>query len=310
MKVAILMSTYNGEKYLQSQIDSIKEQEYKDWNLYIRDDNSSDNTREIIEQNERIDSRIVWINKDEKDNVGVKMSFLKLMDTVNSDFYMFCDQDDIWLPNKVKMSLEYAKRVNSNVPFLLHTNLTTIDSEEKVINNKVHKKKVSDDLSTMLNTNSVTGCTVLFNNSLKEKMLSDYRFVDDMVMHDWWFALCAKTMGKIVYVRTPTILYRIHGGNVVGTDTSLLKRLNKLSDYEKELEHQKHAIRQSKRILKLHSTDMNDDSRRVIETFNKLSGMNFFNRMKTIKKFHFRKNSFLGSLSLVNMYAFKNSHLH
>ena len=106
MKVNILMSTYNGQQFLAEQIRSIQEQSYTDWTLFIRDDGSSDNTKEILKDFEHQDSRIHLIDNDKSDNLGVIKSFHKLVNHDRADYYFFSDQEDVWLPNKLELSLK------------------------------------------------------------------------------------------------------------------------------------------------------------------------------------------------------------
>ena len=101
MKVTILLSTYNGEQFLAEQIKSIQEQTYRDWQLLIRDDGFTDGTRAVIEDFCRKDERIAFINRENLQNLGVIQSFHSLLQYQDSDFYLFSDQDDVWLPNKI-----------------------------------------------------------------------------------------------------------------------------------------------------------------------------------------------------------------
>ena len=100
--IAILMSTYNGERYLREQIDSLLNQTYKDWKLYIRDDGSTDETISIIESYVNDYPDLIVLLKDDLGNLGSARSFMRILSVVDADYYMFCDQDDVWLPNKVK----------------------------------------------------------------------------------------------------------------------------------------------------------------------------------------------------------------
>ena len=108
--VNILLSTYNGEKYLAEQIDSIVNQTYTDWNLLIRDDGSTDNTVSIIKNYEEKDARIKFINSFQIENVGVHLSFKNLAKFSDADWYFLCDQDDVWKPNKVQVVKTIAAR--------------------------------------------------------------------------------------------------------------------------------------------------------------------------------------------------------
>ena len=218
-KISILMSTYNGEKYLSQQIDSILHQSYKDWNLYIRDDGSTDNTLQIIVNYCTSYSNIYCLQDPE--HRGACMSFLWLLEQIESEYYMFCDQDDVWLANKILLSLEKMKETEfdyPDVPILVHTDL-------KVVNKDLKEKNPSFWMQAKLNQlylskfnyagvcNGVTGCTLMINN--KAKQLA-FPLVPLIPMHDYWIFLNVAKNGKIVPVYSATILYRQHGKNEVG----------------------------------------------------------------------------------------------
>lgn len=216
-KVAILMSTYNGELYIRQQIDSIIHQSYSNWILYIRDDGSNDQTVKIIEEYSKKYDNIVFFNKDNIENYGVVHSFLELLQKVNADFYMFADQDDYWKENKVLDTLHLMlSEPYDNLPICVHTNLTAVD---KTLKNEVvtEPKRVWSSFQKVLFSNCVTGCTVMINNGLKNKIKFENIRYQNVVMHDWWVALIASQFGKLVYLKKSTMLYRQHGDNVDGS---------------------------------------------------------------------------------------------
>lgn len=216
-KVAILMSTYNGEKYLRDQVMSILKQDYNDWHLYIRDDGSKDSTADIIREFVKSDERISFINESHPQNVGVTESFMKLLANVDADYYMFSDQDDYWQQDKVSATL--AKMQDSEEkgqPVCVHTDLTIVDA-----NLKGNELFYGPDYSwsgfrQLLFANCVTGCTVMINQPLKKLIDFNDKRLKNVYMHDWWIALIAAAFGKVVYLNRPTILYRQHSGNVIG----------------------------------------------------------------------------------------------
>lgn len=133
--IAILMATYNGEKYLQEQIDSILSQTYTDWTLYIQDDGSSDNTIGIINSYIQKEKKCVLIDRG-LTRQGAGMNFMSLLNIVESQYYMFCDQDDIWLPNKIVISLNKIKEEENkhkDTPIIVHTDRTHVDSQLNTI---------------------------------------------------------------------------------------------------------------------------------------------------------------------------------
>lgn len=308
MSVAILMSTYNGEKYIQGQLDSIVNQTYIDWRLYIRDDGSSDRTKDIIKKNALKDERIIFINANYSKNIGVVKSFFSLLEFAKANYYMFCDQDDIWLPNKIECTVQQANVQDMNIPLLVHTNMTTFSDNLGIINRRFYGNSSIDNLNRMVSSNSVTGCTMLINNSMKSLIINDAN--SNIIMHDWWIGLCAASIGHIVYIESPTIMYRLHNDNLVGTDTNLKDRMRRLFNYNHEISRQKNAILQSRLLLLNHSNEMISSKRRIIEIFVDLNNQTFFKRMNSIIRFKLKKNSILGNISLLNIYAFNNMRLN
>lgn len=214
--VAILMSTYNGEKYLKEQIRSIEDQDYKNWHLYIRDDGSDDKTTNIIEEYTKINKNISFINENNRNNIGVVRSFFELLKLVNADYYMFCDQDDFWLKNKISLSVNAMRNVSKNIPVCVHTNFKSVDNNlEKEIGNG--HRYVSEKFLDILFSNCVTGCTVMINDALKKMIYFEKLDFSRIHMHDWWLALIASEFGKIIYLDKKTVLYRQHKNNVVGS---------------------------------------------------------------------------------------------
>lgn len=225
-KVAILMSTYNGQQYLDSQIMSIINQSYNNWHLYIRDDGSSDGTRELIQEYVEKDKRISYFNAENDDhkNVGVMRSFMRLLLNTNADFYMFCDQDDFWLPDKVLNTLNcMLSQPYQKMPICVHTDLTVVNENLKG-HTRMNGDRVWHDFYHLLFSNCVTGCTMMINQLLKAEVQSKEINYDHIYMHDWWFALIASAFGKVVYLNKPTMLYRQHGDNVVGSYESISLR--------------------------------------------------------------------------------------
>lgn len=223
MIIAILMSTYNGELYLREQINSLLYQTEQNWVLYVRDDGSSDSTISIINDYcIKYPSKIILI-KDNLGNLKSASSFMYLLSVVESDYYMFCDQDDVWLPSKIQMSLSKIKKLEqkqTNEAVLVFTDLTVVDSNLKTINSSMwaYSNINPENAKVFYKTcclNSVTGCTIMFNNSLKEKVLP---YPAASRMHDWWISLNAAHFGIVDYLKDTTVLYRQHDANVLGAD--------------------------------------------------------------------------------------------
>ena len=217
-QIDILMATYNGEKYLKKQIDSILNQTYSNIRLIISDDSSTDRTREIIKEYEKKDKR-VYIYYQEN-NLGYIKNFEFLLTKVKSNIYMLSDQDDIWLPNKVENTYNFLQKQNADMVF---TDLIVVDEKEEVINKSFNNlmnltKKINKTINSkeiVYLYNCVTGCTIMGISKLINKILP-IPTNSKHVLHDHWIALVSSMNGKIAYLPEGTIKYRQHNNNQIG----------------------------------------------------------------------------------------------
>ena len=216
-QVAILMSTYNGEKYLAEQIESIINQSYSNWHLYIRDDGSTDNTVKIIKKYSSQNSKITFYNENNIKNIGVTNSFVELLMGTSADFYMFSDQDDFWKSEKVNVTVK-AMLNNSayDKPICVFSELEVVDKDLNPLR-RMNGHNVWLDFPHFLFGNCVTGCTMMINQRLKDTLRLEQTDFNKVYLHDWWIALFASAFGKLIYLNQPTILYRQHGNNVEGS---------------------------------------------------------------------------------------------
>lgn len=284
--VAILMSTYNGAKYLKDQLQSIINQSYSNWHLYIRDDGSSDETVEIIKSYAKKDSRISIIH-DTLGNIGSVRSFFYLLEQVDSNFYMFSDQDDYWKQDKIQKSIILLKQHNhKRKPICVYTNLQIVD--DNLEGNELLLTKTWQDFSKLFFTNNLYGCTMLFNNFLKEKIKFDQLNYDNIYVHDWWLALVCAIFGEIYYLDEPTILYRQHYGNQIGATSKninvLIKRLFSKSKDEKSLQS---TILFAEELEKLYGAELKSSNiQGYVKNYATISNKSsFFNNLKTILRF-------------------------
>lgn len=218
--IDILMATYNGEKYVSYQIDSILNQTYRNIKLIISDDCSTDGTKEILEKYSKKDDRIqIYF---QQKNLGYIKNFEFLLKKVSHPYYMLSDQDDVWLPEKIEKSLETLKKEKADLVF---GDLKIVDKNLKCIypsfgdymklNRKIKKCANSYNMNYLYNC--VTGCTILAKSKTIEKILpipNNTKYV----AHDYWIALMVGINGKLAYIEKPYILYRQHGNNQIGTD--------------------------------------------------------------------------------------------
>ncbi|WP_373880083.1 glycosyltransferase family 2 protein [Levilactobacillus brevis] len=304
-KIAILLSTYNGQQYLAEQLQSLQKQSYEDWHLYIRDDGSHDKTTHIIREFCESDSRIVWVNEKKQINLGVKQSFMRLLTDVEADYYMFCDQDDVWLPNKISITL--AAMEDNGVPQLTFTDLRLVDNKLNLIKRESVLSRVKvgywTDASNVFFDNVVTGCTVMINSELKSAVLPVN--ADAIVMHDWFLTIIAAQIGTIHFVAQETILYRQHQENQVGINVSYLARLAKLKNFKKFIKQT--ALQVNQANLSLKKTDY-----RASKKMNRF--VNFPQRRGweklglLISKGGFKKHTLFGTVALnLALFSLKSS---
>ena len=229
--IDVLLETYNGEKYLTEQIESILNQTYRNIRILISDDCSKDNTREIIKEYQKKDSRIHAYFQE--NNLGYIKNFEFLIKQVESNMFMLSDQDDVWLPEKIEKTAEVMKRENADLVFgdleVVDENLKTINpsfNEYMLLKRKINKCIKNYKVNYLYNC--VTGCTTLIKSKWIEKILpipSNSRYVP----HDYWIGIMIALEGKLAYVEKPYIKYRQHGNNQIGTD-KISHKFTKLED--------------------------------------------------------------------------------
>ena len=222
-QVAILMATYNGERFLPVQLDSILNQEFEEWVLLVSDDVSKDRIWEILLQYQKRYPNKIQILEKEKPTGSAKKNFLFLTHQAKDyPYLMYCDQDDFWKPEKVRLTLEKMKEIengSAEIPCLVHTDLEVVDQNLHMISPSFFRfsglQAERCALNQLLIQNIVTGCTMMINHALWELAAAS---VDEgqVLMHDWWFALIAAAVGRIGFIGQPLILYRQHGKNSVG----------------------------------------------------------------------------------------------
>lgn len=290
--IAICMATFNGEKYIADQIESILRQTYQNWILFIRDDNSVDNTQEIIRKYATLDPQRIILLRDESLVGGsAKQNFASILawvsDKYDFSYFMFADQDDVWLDTKIEKSMKLLllNEVSSGLPLLVHTDLQVVDQNLEALGESFFEyralKPDITDLRHLLIQNNVTGCTMLWNRALNE--LIDLQDAT-VVMHDWWIALIASVFGKILALKEPTVLYRQHGNNVVGatkvnTIRFVLKRLAGNNHVRKTL---RLSVEQAAAFRNHFLGKLNEEDDRILCTFSELYSHNKITRILTV----------------------------
>ncbi len=297
MKINIVMSTYNGEQFLAEQIDSIQQQTFKDWQLLIRDDGSSDQTPEIIKSFVAQDLRIVFINEHDRENFGVIKNFFTLIKHDKADYYFFSDQDDVWLEDKLETMLAAARQYPDQLPLMVYTDLCVVDQNLQVMNQSMIRSQshhANTELVQELTENTVTGGVAMINHALAER----WRTLDNIIMHDWYLAVLATAIGKLVYIDQPGELYRQHDNNVLGARTFTKRLKTWLSGPSKMLEkywwliHASQA--QADKILQ--ENELGDEQEAVIRNYIALERLPLSQRIRVLRQYKYAKNKWFHTM--------------
>ena len=220
-KILVLVSTYNGEKFLSQQLDSILEQQGVEVSILIRDDGSKDSTMSILMD---YSSRFSNLSFYQGDNVGPCMSFFDLLTHANGyDFYAFCDQDDVWDNDKLINAIKKIEHKPKELPILYCSNLKVVD-EQLNFCRKAQKKSFNtrNKYSGLVDFYAV-GCTEVFNQKAADMTRAHIR--QDCLMHDSWIFMICNFFGYVIYDHEAYINYRQHGHNVVGTNKDTFGKL-------------------------------------------------------------------------------------
>lgn len=207
--IQILLSTYNGEKYLTQQLNSLIAQDYPNFTIIIRDDGSTDFTLEILNAYK---DKYSNISITFGDNIGVTSSYFELIKNAQANFYALCDQDDIWLPSKLSHAVANLTNSNYSSSSLYCSALQFVNSD--LIPIGLTPPPRYQCLENAVIENIATGCTIVFGESLRQLFIQ--ATPQQMHMHDWWLYLLASSFGNVIYDPKSFVLYRRHDATVTG----------------------------------------------------------------------------------------------
>jgi glycosyltransferase involved in cell wall biosynthesis len=222
------MCTYNGEDFLEEQLDSIEGQDYKDWTLHVNDDGSKDATLKILKtyQKKWGSKKLIIRQGPQK---GFCQNFLQIINDkkINADLYFLSDQDDVWMPHKISHTLKKIAKLDATKPNLYCARTTYVSSDAKKILGESDLFLKPPSFKNALIQSLAGGNTMAFNNHLK-KVTQKYPKVD-VVSHDWWLYIVNELVGgKTFYDPESTILYRQHSKSLIGANTGLISKLKRL----------------------------------------------------------------------------------
>lgn len=267
--VVVLLSTYNGEKYLEEQINSLLLQVGVKVQILVRDDGSTDSTKDLLRMWEK-KGILSWY---EGENLKPARSFLDLMKNApNSDYYAFCDQDDIWDRSKLLVAINNLEKFNDKMPSLYFSKAQLVDENLKNINSNNYPKKEFSFGASMVR-NNVTGCTVVFNKELLN-IVNKYN-PNFIMMHDQWiYLICKAFNGNIFFDSNSYIKYRQHSSNCIGGKRDIKSKIKENSLISKENTRYKQAIN----ILEGYGDEIYYENKKILY---KIKGYkkNFFTRI-------------------------------
>ncbi len=304
--IDILMATYNGEKYLRAQLDSILQQTNSDWRLIIRDDCSTDETVQIIKEYGLLQPEKILFIEAERPSGSAQNNFFQLLQYSTAEYIMFADQDDVWLKNKIQLTLDkmhqLEQQFGKDVPLLIHTDLAVVDEKLRTINPSlfVMQNMGADrkQLNHILVQNIVTGCAMMVNRALLQLITT---IPQHAIMHDMWLALVAAAFGQIGFVDKATILYRQHGNNANGaknvkTMQYLLWKLTSAKEIHQGLVKQ---YQQAAEFLELYGHVLSPSQQQLLQAYSTLEQQPIWKKWQILRHYHLYKKGIVRQLGQI-----------
>ncbi len=276
-KVQVLLSTFNGQRYVEELIRSIIGQVDVEVEVLIRDDGSSDDTLRIIDALSENFSQIKLIKGQ---NLGVVRSFFELLKIAgDSDYYAFADQDDIWKPQKLASAVLKLKKTNPGIAAMYYSRLEFVDVNLEHIGYST--KPVFSGFYNALVQNQATGCTVVLNE--RARLIISAKLPDWALMHDWWCYLVTSAFGTVVYDDNSYILYRKHGKNVTpATPFFAFELLARIKRYLGDGNIPEKVTDQVREFKKLYFCDLSPENKSLTDEFLLARNSDFIGRFKYI----------------------------
>lgn len=305
--IDVLLATYNGARYLPALLASLEAQTYREWRLIARDDGSSDDTLSILECFAQTHPDQVTILRDGDRGLGARGNFARLLEYSTAAYVMFCDQDDVWKPNKTELTLqriqELERQYGSTTPLLVHTDLEVVgEGLEPLAPSFWRYQNLNPDLAQwnrLLVQNVVTGCTAMINQTLRELAVP---IPPEAIMHDWWLALVTALFGRIEVVYEPTVRYRQHGTNDTGAKAwSLLYVTRKALSFwqRRALAENLQRTQHQAKVLLARYQDLDPAVGQTLESYAALDSMGFFERRLFLLRNRILKQGWVRNLGLL-----------
>lgn len=301
--VAILLSTYNGERFLEDQLDSIIAQSHYNWTIYASDDGSTDGTVAILEKyHARLGPNRLKILTGPQQ--GFAKNFLSLVknSSIEAEYFAFCDQDDIWLPERLSTAITTLETIPQNQPALFCSRTRLIDEEGSPIGLSPLFKKPTSFKNAIVQS-IAGGNTMLFNQSARE-LLKRTCEKQTIISHDWWlYMLVSGCGGQTYYSSQPLVDYRQHGDNLIGSNSSLRDRLVRIEKIFRGTFREWNESNLSALIKIKHC--LTPESLQTFEQFQECRETGFFRRLTLIISSGLYRQTTAGQLGLIIATIFK-----
>lgn len=282
--VAVLVATYNGAQYVQSQLESLANQTYKNIRIYIRDDGSKDSTFDICKQFLSKHNNTVLT---QGENCGAFSNFMQLLRFAGDDheYYAFCDQDDIWMENKIENAI--TKIGDTSEPVLYCSQVVIVDKNIRTVG--LSKVPVYIGFQNALVENIAQGSTIVLNRTARDILVS--KEVTGIKLHDWWCYLVISSLGKVLYDPSPTMYYRMHSRNVsYGAFGSLPKMIGRLKRLMKKDRFE--CFKQALVLKNMYGSIMTFRQSELLNEFLSIMEIRFLFRLKYLFVNKFRRQTF------------------
>lgn len=300
--ICIIMAVYNGAAYLAEQIDSILQNTYQNFTLHIFDDNSRDDSWDIIEQYMQSYPHKI-IGHHHTENHGVIRNFLEGCQMVSADYYMFCDQDDIWMKDKISHTVAHMESLEQTMPgqpIVVFGDACVVDQNLEQLAPSFQRQSGYHtdalDLAHLLMENKLIGCTILFNHALQQKITT---CPPQIRMHDWWIALIGASFGCVSFLDEPLLLYRQHGNNVVGNISQTSYIRDRISNLRKQRQVLYRTCEQASAFLQIYGDQLEPAKKELVNQFATIPQTNWFTKRYRILHYHFLKSGFIRNLGVL-----------
>lgn len=273
--IEVALATLNSEPFLAELLDSLFGQSEQNFTILVADDGSTDSTLDILKLYASRWPNRIRIVAQSRETLGPLRNFARLIDHASADYLMLCDHDDVWLPDKIELTLKHMisaeARQGRDTPLLVHTDLLVVDENLNMIDRSFVRysniNPTQNDFTRLLTANVATGCTLMANRALYERARP---VATEAMMHDHWLALVAANYGSLIWVDRPTILYRQHPRNAIGAQDGKpmlpLERVRQTLFSSDRQRVMRRYSRQAAALLRRYGRDMNTHQRSQTQT--------------------------------------------